>query len=182
MLSNVGIQKALASGDIAITPYKEDLLGSCSYDITLGNMYRRVNKKSKFLHLTDFEEDYTQLCDMANTQDKLIMMPGECVLAITRESVYVGPGYAAEVRGKSSMGRLFQLVHVTAGWVDAGFSGFITLELVNLMPRPVVYSANQRVGQITFVSLDSPADPCYDMKGQYSNVLPEPIAAKKVKF
>lgn len=181
MLSNIGIKKALANGAIEISPYDENLLGSCSYDITLGPKYRRVVKKSKHLHLCEFDTDYTTEHDMTDTGGNMTLMTGECVLAITREEVYIGPGHAAEVRGKSSLGRLFQLVHVTAGWVDAGFRGYITLELVNLLPRPVVYSVNQRIGQLTFVSLDQEADPCYDMKGQYSNTLPAPIPAKKIK-
>lgn len=181
MLSNQGIKKALSNGEIEITPFNEDLLSACSYDITLGPKYRRVIKKSKYLHLCDFESDYTTEHDMADNYDKLTMMPGECVLAITREEVYIGPGHAAEVRGKSSLGRLFQLVHVTAGWVDAGFRGYITLELVNLLPRPVVYTVGQRIGQLTFCSLDTTADPVYDMKGQYHNTPAEPIPAKKIK-
>lgn len=181
MLSNQGILKALSNGEIEINPFNENLLGSCSYDITLGPKYRRVIKKSKYLYLTEFETEYTTEHDMADSMDKLIMMPGECVLAITQEEVYVGPGHAAEVRGKSSLGRLFQLVHVTAGWVDAGFRGYITLELVNLLPRPVVYEAGQRIGQLTFARLDQEADPVYDMKGQYSNSLAAPIPAKKIK-
>ncbi len=181
MLSNQGILKALDTGEIEINPFDEKLLGACSYDITLGPKYRRVIKKSKYLYLTEFETDYTTEHDMADTMGRLTMQPGECVLAITNEEVYIGPNHAAEVRGKSSLGRLFQLVHVTAGWVDAGFRGYITLELVNLLPRPVVYEVDQRIGQLTFVSLDSTADPVYDMKGQYSNALPAPIPAKKVK-
>jgi dCTP deaminase len=181
MLSNQGILKAMENGSIEITPFNEELLGSCSYDITLGEIFHRIPRTSRHLDLCEFEEDYSSRYDMKTTSDKMVVMPGEAILAITREEVYVGPQHAAEVRGKSSLGRLFQLVHVTAGWVDAGFRGYITLELVNLMPRPVVYTAGQRIGQLTFVELDSPADPVYDMKGQYSNNLNEPIPAKKVK-
>lgn len=184
MLSNVGIRKSLESGQIEINPFHESQLGPCSYDVTLGPLYRRVIKKSKHLHLCDFETDYTIAQDMADTAGKATLMPGECILAITAEEIYLGPDMAAQVHSKSSLGRLMQTAHAGgAGFCDAGFRGYVTLEIINFLPRPVVYVAGMMVAQLTFTQLDTVADPVYDMRGgQYSNNLAAPAPAKKIKM
>lgn len=181
VLSNQGIHDAMVKGEIGVTPFYYEQLGACSYDVTLGAEYCRVIKKSKYLDLCNFDEEYTR-AEIADRQGRITVNPGECILAITQEELYVGPDHAAEVAGKSSLGRLFQAVHITAGFIDAGFRGFVTLEIVNFSPRPVIYTAGQRIGQIVFTRLDSTADPVYDMKGQYSNALAAPIPAKRVKM
>jgi dCTP deaminase len=180
MLSNVGIKNAILKRDIGISPWDDVLLNPCSYDLTLGSRYRKLRKTSALLDLCEFDEEYTTpSLEMEN--GKVRLNPGECMLAVTEQHISLGPNMAAEVAGKSSLGRLFQAVHVTAGFVDAGFEGWITMEVVNMSPRPVVYTAGQRIGQIIFTRLDSSANPCYDTTGQYSNQLPAPIPAKKIK-
>jgi dCTP deaminase len=180
VLSNVGILTAIKHNEIEISPFDQDLLGPCSYDLTLGKTYRRVNKTSAMLNLCDFTEEYSVEYGMG-LKGEMVVMPGECILAVTEQSLYLGANHAAEVAGKSSLGRLFQAVHVTAGFVDAGFQGYITLEIVNLAPRPVIYTAGQRIGQVIFTKLDSTANPMYNAKGQYSNADSGPIPAKPIK-
>jgi deoxycytidine triphosphate deaminase len=136
------------------------------------------------LHLCDFETDYTTEQDMAETDGKAILMPGETILAITLEEIYLGPQMAAQVHSKSSLGRLMQTAHAGgAGFCDAGFRGYVTLEIINFLPRPVVYTSGMMVAQLTFTRLDTEADPVYDMRGgQYSNKLAAPMPAKKIKM
>ncbi len=184
MLSNQSILKSLESGDIEINPFHAKQLGPCSYDVTLGSLYRRVVKKSKMLDLVEFETDYTIEQDMAQTGGKATLMPGETILAITQEEIYLGPQMAAQVHSKSSLGRLMQTAHAGgAGFCDAGFRGFVTLEIINFLPRPVIYTAGMMVAQLTFTRLDTEANPVYDMRlGQYSNQVAAPIPAKKIKM
>lgn len=186
MLSNVGIKKALESGQIEIAPFHDSQLGPCSYDLTLGPLYRTIDKKSKMLDLCEFDTDYTFAQDMNNAgqNGKLILMSGHSILAITQEEIYLGADMAAQVHSKSSLGRLMQTAHAGgAGFCDAGFRGHITLEIINFLPRPVIYTAGMMVAQLTFTQLDTEANPVYDMRaGQYSNNTPAPIPAKKIKM
>jgi dCTP deaminase len=178
MLSNVDIRAAVLNRSLKIEPWTPELLNPCSYDLTLSNKFRTLTRHSGKLDLCEFEEEYaTRLIEV----HKMTLMPGQCMLAVTQEKISLGPSLAGEVSGKSSLGRLFQAVHVTAGFIDAGFSGYITMEIVNLSPRPVVYTAGQRIGQIIFTKLDTPANPCYDATGQYLNDLCVPIPAKRIK-
>lgn len=184
MLSNIGIRKALESGEMEISPFYDSQLGPCSYDVTLGPLYRKIQRKSQLLYLCEFEEDYSYAQDMTKDDGKMILMPGEAALAITQEEIYLGPQMAAQVHSKSSLGRLMQTAHAGgAGFCDAGFRGHVTLEIINLLNMPVVYTAGMMVAQLTFTQLDTPADPVYDMRdGQYSNKVAEPMAAKKIKM
>lgn len=82
-------------------------------------------------------------------------------LASTKETITLGPGYAAQIGGKSSLGRLGLTVHQTAGFIDPGFHGQITLELVNLGSRPIVLTEGMRIAQLTIWTLDQPAERPY---------------------
>lgn len=182
VLSNQGIHDAMVKGEIGVTPFYYEQLGACSYDVTLGAEYCRVIKKSKYLDLCNFDEEYTR-AETADRQGRITVNPGECILAITQEEIYLGPDMSAQVHSKSSLGRLFQTMTAGgAGFCDAGFKGHVTLEIYNFSPRPVIYTAGMLIAQLTFMRLDSDANPCYDMKGQYSNALAAPIPAKRVKF
>lgn len=92
------------------------------------------------------------------------IQPGEMWLASTRETIHLGPGYAAQVGGKSSLGRLGLTVHQTAGFIDPGFHGQITLELVNLGARPIILREGMRIAQLTIWTLDQPAERPYGHK------------------
>ena len=89
------------------------------------------------------------------------LQPGEMWLASTRETIHLGPGYAAQVGGKSSLGRIGLTVHQTAGFIDPGFHGQVTLELVNLGPRPIALTEGMRIAQLTIWTLDQPAERPY---------------------
>lgn len=85
-----------------------------------------------------------------------VLAPKECVLASTAEFVTCPRDLAARVEGKSSLGRLFLAVHVTAGWIDPGFSGRVTLELVNHSPWPITITAGMKIAQVNFMRLEKP--------------------------
>lgn len=189
MLSNQDIIAAVKEGELDITPWNEELLNPNSYDLTLGSTFRRVRKTSLILDLCEFTEDYSVEEVMqthpgirnSNVQT-MTVMPGECILAISEQAIYLSKHIGAEISSKSSMGRLFQTIHAGgAGFCDAGFQGHITLEIVNFMPRPVIYHAGMRVANISFHRLDNFAEPMYNAKGQYSNADNAPIPAKRIK-
>jgi dCTP deaminase len=181
LLSNQGITSAIKAGELDISPWNDELLNPNSYDLTLAPTYRRVRKSSEMLDLCNFEEEYSEEESMG-LSGKMVIMPGECILAVTQQCIYLGDCIAAEVSSKSTMGRLFQTIHAGgAGFCDAGFTGHITLEIVNFLPRPVIYRAGQRVAQLSFTRLSSAASPKYNSTGQYSNADSGPIPAKPIK-
>lgn len=180
MFSNVAITKAIENSEMSISPFHMSQLGPCSYDVALGSSIRRIQRKSKILDLCHFDYEYST----PEESSRFVLNPGECVLAVTQEFITLGAEIAAQVHSKSSLGRMFQSAHAGgAGFVDAGFHGRITLELVNLLNRPVAYHAGMMIAQLSFYRLDIAANPVYDVReGQYSNDLAAPIPAKPVKF
>lgn len=179
MLSDLGIQRAMQDHKLFISPFTPEKLGPCSYDLTLDSEYRIYrdtfyDETDSPMDLTKFEPGYTIPMNMNNEHmvdyyggPGVILDPGMCMLASTQEEVRLSGYIAAEVAGKSSLGRLFQAVHITAGFIDAGFEGKITLEIVNLSPRPVIYRPGMRIAQIIFAWLDDECMGGYQTKGQY---------------
>jgi dCTP deaminase len=169
MLSDTSIAKAVADQYIKITPYNSDQLQPASYDFRLGNEFwvperssttgvypwDRQNKLHRHLTLgTSMQRHYT-------------LHPGDFILGTTVEHVQIPDDLSCQVSGKSSLGRLGLLVHVTAGFVDPGFRGQVTLELANLGSLPIVLEPKMLVGQFTFIRLDTPATSPYN--GRYQD-------------
>lgn len=167
ILSDNGIYSAIESGDIAITPLTPQAVQPCSIDLHLHPDIRRFHADDTPLDLNDLVP-HTYL-EKHSMNDSILLGPGETVLMSTIERVTLSDKVAGQVDGKSSLGRLFQAVHITAGWIDAGFDGQITLEVINMLSRPVVYYPGMPIAQIVFLELSTPATNPYGNRGHYQS-------------
>lgn len=157
-LSDVSILAAMESGQISITPWNESLLQPASVDLTLGTSWLTplyTDIVSVKLRDAPYSEIDAQSIDLH---------PGQFILATTEEVVSVGTTLAAKFEGKSSLGRMGLMTHVTAGFIDPGFSGQITLELYNCGPWVLQLDAGIKIGQLVFTDLDIPASEGYGSK------------------
>ncbi|MDB4978911.1 MAG: deoxycytidine triphosphate deaminase [Candidatus Peribacteria bacterium] len=181
ILSDRDIRKALETGRVKISaPYDEVLshIFASSMDLRLGNTFK-LYEHSKFAIL-DPKRPETLKGLMRTIEvpegEPYIVQPGEFVLGVTQETITVPDDLVVRVEGRSSLGRLGIIVHSTAGFVDPGFHGTITLEISNLNRMPVALYPGMRVCQIAFEQMSSPAETPYNMKpnSKYqSQVLPE---------
>lgn len=162
ILSDRGIIAAINNGDINIKGPRpaRTLIQPASIEVTLD---RQIAVLSDHPHNEEAVDavtpggHYRRLwLDQAGP-----LQPGEMWLASTKETITLGPGYAAQVGGKSSLGRIGLTVHQTAGFIDPGFHGQVTLELVNLGPRPITLTEGMRIAQLTIWTLDQPAERPY---------------------
>lgn len=159
VLSDIDIKRAIAYGDITVTPMVED---SCiqpnSIDLTLDNEF------VKFITLNDDppvinplkKADYDKIMTSVFEVDEIIIEPGEFMLASTAERIKLSNHVAATIEGKSSLARLGIQIHQTGGWIDAGFEGQITLEIGNIFPYPIKLTAGMPIAQIVFFRAETP--------------------------
>lgn len=167
VLSDVDIAEAIAQGKLVIDPLDPSDVQPCSVDLHLHPSYRRFDTTS-VVDLGDVQEGHTTLY-VNDAEEGIEVGPGECVLMSTLERVALDATLAAQVDGKSSLGRLFQSVHITAGWIDAGFDGQITLEVVNHTGVPFIYRPYMSIAQLVVQPLSSPAEAPYGVKGHYQS-------------
>ncbi|MEY8565677.1 dCTP deaminase [Corynebacterium sp.] len=176
LLSDRDIRAALGSGDLALDPFDPTLIQPSSIDVRL-DRYFRVFNNSRYTHIdprlpqedltTLVEvgdgtgEDGTDVADGGVAAEAFILHPGEFVLGSTLELVTVPDNLAARLEGKSSLGRLGLLTHSTAGFVDPGFTGHITLELSNTANLPIALYPGMKIGQLALFNLSSPAESPY---------------------
>jgi len=161
MLSDKDIKAALAAGTIEVGPLEDpDIqIQPASIDLRLGNDFRvfKHAQRAYIDPLTDDLDTYTEVIHVEDGQ-AFILHPGEFVLGTIKEYVKIPDDIVAQVDGRSSLGRLAILVHATAGFIDPGFEGNITLELSNVGKMPVAFYPNMRVCQISFTPLSTPAE------------------------
>ena len=132
-----------------------------SVDIHLDRFFRLFdNHKYAVIDPATDQPDLTRLVEV-DAGEPFVLHPGEFVLASTYETVTLGPAVAARLEGKSSLGRLGLLTHSTAGFIDPGFSGHVTLELSNMATLPVKLWPGMKIGQLCFFRLSSPAEHPY---------------------
>lgn len=162
--SDRDIRAALAAGEIIIEPMADpDLqIQACSVDLRLGSTFRvfRHADKAVIDPLADDASDFTELHEV-KPGEPFYLHPGEFALGSTQERVKLPDNVVGRVDGRSSIGRLAILVHATAGFIDAGFEGTITLELSNVGKMPVALHPNMRICQISFEEMKSPAEHPY---------------------
>ena len=162
VLSDVDIKRYIEEGKIRITPdLPPDQFGSCSVDFRLGHEFN-VFEHSRYPYI-DVRRDMPDLTELveADGDEPFILHPGEFVLGATLERVTLGDDLVARLEGKSSLGRLGLQVHSTAGFIDPGFDGHVTLELSNVANLPITLYAGMKVGQLSFLELDRPAERPY---------------------
>ncbi len=158
ILSDRDIRAHIDSGRIVIDPFDPDMIQPASIDIRL-DRYFRLFDNHKYPHI-DPAEDQPELTRLIETaaDDAFILHPGEFVLASSLERVALADDVAARVEGKSSLGRLGLLTHATAGFIDPGFSGHVTLELSNVATLPIKLWPGMKIGQLGFFQLSSAAE------------------------
>jgi dCTP deaminase len=161
LLSDGDIRKEIASGRITLEPWDPDMVQPSSIDVRM-DRYFRVFENHRYPHIDPAEEqpDLTRLVETSG-EEPFILHPGEFVLASTYEVVTLPDDVSARLEGKSSIGRLGLLTHSTAGFIDAGFSGHVTLELSNVATLPIKLWPGMKIGQLCFFRLSSPAEQPY---------------------
>ena len=182
ILSDRDIRLLIKSGDIKIkAPDKNYLknIGPSSLDLRLGNKFK-LYEHTKFPLLDPANpatfNKCSRLIEIKKKNEPFIVQPGDFVLGVTAETITLSNNLVARVEGRSSLGRLGIIVHSTAGFVDPGFSGTITLEITNINRMPVALYPGMRVCQLAFETLTSPAEVDYSKKKtqKYQNqIFPE---------
>jgi dCTP deaminase len=161
ILSDRTIREELAVGRITIEPFDEGCIQPSSVDLRLDRLFRVfLNHTMPVIDVKQDLEDLTRLVEIA-PDDAFILHPGEFVLGSTQERIGLPDDLVARIEGKSSLGRLGLLIHSTAGFVDAGFVGHMTLELSNVANLPITLYPGMKIGQISFLRMTTPADKPY---------------------
>jgi len=158
IFSDRTIKEAVKDGRIEIDPYDEAYVQPSSVDLRVDRFFR-VFENHKYPHIDPkaHQPDLTTEVKVAD-DDAFILHPGEFVLGSTFERVRLGNDIVARLEGKSSLGRLGLLIHSTAGFVDPGFDGYLTLELSNVANLPIAIYPEMKIGQISFYQLSTEAD------------------------
>ena len=161
LLSDRDIKAELNAGRIGLEPLDPAMIQPSSIDVRLDRLFRLFDNH-KYAYI-DPAEDQPELTHLIETKpdEPFILHPGEFVLGATYEQVTLPDNVAARLEGKSSIGRLGLLTHSTAGFIDPGFSGHVTLELSNVATLPIKLWPGMKIGQLCFFQLSSPAEKPY---------------------
>jgi dCTP deaminase len=164
ILSDRSLREAIAAGRLIVDPLDEGAVQPSSIDIRLDSRFRVFhNARYPYIDLKQPMEDLTELVEV-KPDDAFILHPGEFVLGSSLETIGIPPDLAARLEGKSSLGRLGLLTHSTAGFLDPGFHGHVTLELSNVANLPITLYPGMRIGQIAVFQLTTPAEQPYGSK------------------
>ena len=161
LMSDRDIRAEIEAGNIGLEPLEMGLLQPSSFDVRLDRFFRLFdNHKYAYIDPAENQDDLTRLVEV-RSDEAFILHPGEFVLGSTYEFVTLPDNIAARLEGKSSLGRLGLLTHSTAGFVDPGFKGHVTLELANVSNLPIKLWPGMKVGQLCFFQLSSPSETPY---------------------
>ncbi len=165
LLSDKDIRTEIDAGRVRIDPYDPSMVQPSSIDVRLDRFFR-VFENHRYPHIDPSVEqpDLTRVIEPAG-DEPFILHPGEFVLASTYEVVTLPEDVASRLEGKSSLGRLGLLTHSTAGFIDPGFSGHVTLELSNVATLPIKLWPGMKIGQLCMFRLTSPAEHPYGSSG-----------------
>jgi dCTP deaminase len=168
ILSDVDIRRELNAGRIEIDPFDDECVQPSSVDLHVDAQFRVfANSRYPFIDVRAPMPDLTELVEVKE-DDPFILHPGEFVLGSTLERVALPNDMVARLEGKSSLGRLGLLIHSTAGYVDPGWDGYLTLELSNVANLPITIYPGMKIGQISFFRLTTPAAVPYGSRGTRS--------------
>jgi dCTP deaminase len=161
LLSDRDLMAEIDAGNLQLDPYDPDLIQPSSIDVRLDRLFRVFNNHL-YTHIDPAvrQDELTSLVEVPEG-DPFVLHPGEFVLGSTLEIMTLGSQLAARIEGKSSMGRLGLLTHSTAGFIDPGFSGHVTLELSNVANLPITLWPGMKIGQLCIFRLSSPAQHPY---------------------
>jgi dCTP deaminase len=161
LMSDRDIRASIEANQIGLEPLDMDLLQPSSFDVRIDRFFRLFdNHKYAFIDPAEQQDDLTRLVEVA-ADEPFILHPGEFVLGSTYEYVTLPDNIAARLEGKSSLGRLGLVTHSTAGFVDPGFKGHVTLELSNMATLPIKLWPGMKIGQLCFFQLSSPSETPY---------------------
>ncbi len=164
ILSDRSIRAAIDEGRILVDPLAEDAVQPSSVDVRLDTSFRVfANHKYPYIDVREAQPDLTDLIEVPEGE-AFVLHPGEFVLGATLERIALPDDVVARLEGKSSLGRLGLLIHSTAGFIDCGFDGYVTLELSNVATLPIAIYPGMKIGQFAFFQLDQPAEFPYGSK------------------
>ncbi len=164
VLSDRTIKAEVAAGRLVFDPYDETLVQPSSVDVRVDGAFRVFhNSRRPYIDVREPMEDLTELVRVEEG-DPFVLHPGEFVLGQTLERVKIPADLVARLEGKSSLGRLGLVIHSTAGFVDPGFEGNLTLELSNLANLPITIYQGMPIGQISFMRMDGAVENAYGGK------------------
>ncbi len=181
LLPDKKIREYIKEGKIVVKPFEESLVGPASYDVRLGYRFR-VFKGSNLevIDVREFKEEfkgkieeedrvierhkYSDVVVLKSSESPFIIHPGEFILASIYEYVELPPNIAAQIQGRSSIARLGLLVHTSAGWVDPGYKGHLTLEIVNVNRVPVKLYPLMKIAQLQFFELEENVEIPYNQR------------------
>ena len=161
ILSDRTIREEVAAGRIIIEPFDDSAVQPSSVDLRLDKYFRVFRNHTRAI--IDVKEDLEDLTEMVEADDDrpFVLHPGEFVLGSTAERVAIPADLVGRIEGKSSLGRLGLLIHTTAGFVDAGWDGMLTLEFSNVASLPITLYPGMKIGQISFIRMTTDADNPY---------------------
>mgnify|MGYP001818505508 CR=1 FL=1 len=165
IFSDKTIKEAIAAGRVVIDPFDPEMVQPSSVDLRCDYSFRVFeNHRHPLIDPKAPQEDMTTLVE-ASEEEPFILHPGEFVLGATLETVGLADDIVARLEGKSSLGRLGLLIHSTAGFIDPGFKGQVTLELSNVANLPIAIYPGMKIGQVSFYELTNPAEYPYGSVG-----------------
>jgi dCTP deaminase len=167
ILSDRDIRKQIESGRLLIEPFEPEMVQPSSVDLRVDRIFRVFrNTRYPYIDVRSPMEDLTDVVEV-KPGEAFILHPGEFVLGSTLEQVSLPDDLVGRIEGKSSLGRLGLLIHSTAGFVDAGWTGHLTLELSNVANLPITIYPGMKIGQLCLFEMTSPAERPYGERGKY---------------
>ena len=167
ILSDRDLRAQIKAGRLIIEPFDEAMVQPSSIDLHCDRQFRVfANHRYPYIDVRKPLDELTELIEVHN-DEPFILHPGEFVLGSTSEKVTLPDDLVARLEGKSSLGRLGLLIHSTAGFVDAGWSGYLTLELSNVANLPIAIYPGMKIGQLCVFQMSSPAERPYSQTGKY---------------
>ncbi len=166
VLSDRTIREEIAAGRLIVDPFDDALVQPSSIDLRVASEFRVFrNNRQPFIDPRELDDNLTEVVTVGD-DEPFVLHPGEFVLGSTLERVGIPGNLVARLEGKSSLGRLGLLIHSTAGYIDPGFEGNITLEFSNVASLPILIRPGMRIGQISFLQMTTPVDTPYQGKYQ----------------
>jgi dCTP deaminase len=162
VLADRTIRRLIEEGRIVIDPFDDTLVQPSSVDVRVDRLFRVFrNSRYPYIDVKQEQEELTELVEIDDDTAFILLHPGEFVLGSTLERIGLPDDLVARLEGKSSLGRLGLLIHSTAGFIDPGWDGHVTLELSNVANLPITIYVGMKIGQLSFVQLTEPAERPY---------------------
>lgn len=149
VIAHSELKKLLKDGTIKIEPFDESLIGPASIDLHIGNTFLVYKKVRNLFHVVD-DADFTNITDEIHVEDFFVLMPGESVLALTKERITLPENICGRLEGRSRFARLGLLVHITASFMHPGINNHQVLEMYNASPFPLAIHPGTRICQFVF--------------------------------